>query len=119
VSDEYSDAEIGGLGSGPRYPVSDAPWHCICGSGDEGDRHSLMCVGSNTPDPIWYGHPSREPYDFEAAATSLAIVCGVHEQSTAMEVIRKVIASAYGYGRDDEVENVPLPEFVEKWGPNQ
>lgn len=29
------------------------PWHCICGSGDGGEWHSLMCAISNTPDDVW------------------------------------------------------------------
>ena len=61
MTDEYSDAEIGGLGSGPRYPAPEPEWHCICGSGDNGEWHSLMCVASNTPDEEWYGdYPPRE-----------------------------------------------------------
>lgn len=29
-------------------------WRCICGSGDDGEWHSAMCVASNTPDDEWY-----------------------------------------------------------------
>lgn len=33
--------------------VAVTDWHCICGSGDDGEWHSLMCVASNTPDEEW------------------------------------------------------------------
>lgn len=36
-------------------------WRCICGSGDDGEWHSLMCVASNTPDDEWCGdYPPHE-----------------------------------------------------------
>lgn len=38
-----------------------APWHCICGAGDDAEMHSLMCVAANATDDEWYGeHPPRE-----------------------------------------------------------
>ena len=52
---------------GPEYPPEwdrespEPEFHCICGSGDEAEWHSLLCVAGNTPDDEWYGdYPARE-----------------------------------------------------------
>jgi hypothetical protein len=30
-------------------------WTCICGSGDDGEWHTLACAISNTPEEVWTG----------------------------------------------------------------
>jgi hypothetical protein len=42
-----------------EYPLEVAAvnWRCICGSGDDGEWHSLMCAASNTPDYVWSDEP--------------------------------------------------------------
>jgi hypothetical protein len=63
----------------PRFTVLVAPglegglavvreWTCICGSGDDGEWHTLACTISNTPEEVWNSTEGEEGEVSEASS---------------------------------------------------
>jgi hypothetical protein len=54
-------AAIAALRPAPDAPRVDlSEWDCICGSGDDGEWHSLLCAAHNTPDDVFYGETTED-----------------------------------------------------------